>query len=1002
MRFHGYWVAGLALSCIPGIVSAQVETQGTIVVVVADSQGSRLPGAIVAAAAPDTVTSREAVTNGLGEAMLPAMDPSARYTVSVHLDGFTTARHEAILVRSGNTATVRATLELAGITEEVLVTAVTPLVDTTSAIQGQDITLDLTESLPTLRSYQDYLQLVPGVLPSDQNFGGNPASKSGVNYTDRGDIGRSTDNFYYIDGINVTDGVEGTFGADLNTEIIQEQKVLTGGLPAEYVGAPGLLSNVVLKAGSNRFSGSVNYFFQNAELVARNEHSEDERFSAYDAAFTFGGPIVIDRAWFFASYRRLARDADVTALDTTELLRTVEGRQNQGYARGTWSPTSTDTLSFTWLSDPLTVPGSISRNVTNAWDETTEAGGHRYNVKYSRLFGSNALLDLAWNQHSGGNSHSSVVRESSNRVLFRLADEHTREDEQLGGRGQDNTDERDTELLRAALDYSLDRHDLKAGFEWKRNSNFRESIRLGNPPASWTSLAPHLAGTPTGDLQTGAFTGRVFDPSEPTGFGGLIAAINAHPERDKFYEAYDENRDDTITPDELERTMVFDSTEGNPNGAVNGHRTVRVTAGPLDTRSDGLSFYVQDTFSVGNLVVNAGMRTERWKHFATTGENIFTFPWTWAPRLSAVYDLMGDGRQKISSFWGRYFDPVRNNMTNFAGTLTGEGREQQVWAVDQWLTYRVRGGPTAPDAVFAPTTKTPFTDDFQLGYQIDLGDNMSFDATFTHRRTRDILEDYDLALYAYLPDGETTFYPGPIDHPDSLWLGLDYFGYTENPGSNYVIATLAGGERNYQGIEFVFRKRFTGRWQALVSYTYNDADGNTSSDSHANVQGDFIWLDPRAPNAFGTQPGLIRHLFKLAATYQFDFGLELGARFGANSGVIVHRSFGGGIRAPSPGRFVGEEPFEFAGITRDWISPGSVGQFDNPSWALLDLRVQYLAELGRGLRGEFFVDIFNVFDSQSVRRLEDRVNGGGGSIGFMDPIEWNNPRRFFLGARLSF
>ena len=44
--------------------------------------------------------------------------------------------------------------------------------------------------------------------------------------------------------------------------------------------------------------------------------------------------------------------------------------------------------------------------------------------------------------------------------------------------------------------------------------------------------------------------------------------------------------------------------------------------------------------------------------------------------------------------------------------------------------------------------------------------------------------------------------------PNSLFLGYDYFGYSENPGSNFVIGTLAGGERNFQGLEFVFRKRF--------------------------------------------------------------------------------------------------------------------------------------------------------------------------------------------------
>ena len=90
----------------------------------------------------------------------------------------------------------------------------------------------------------------------------------------------------------MTDPVTGTFGANLNTEIIQEQHVITGAIPAEFVGAPGLISNVVTKSGSNSFHGSANYFFQNSGLMAENENGGAEEFSTKDSAFTFGGPIM--------------------------------------------------------------------------------------------------------------------------------------------------------------------------------------------------------------------------------------------------------------------------------------------------------------------------------------------------------------------------------------------------------------------------------------------------------------------------------------------------------------------------------------------------------------------------------------------------------------------------------------------------------------------------------------------------------------------------------------
>ena len=999
MRLRAFLLSGLALLLGAGLLSAQVVTTGTVTVIVLDSGGARVPGAIVSARAADSVTSRTAETNAQGEAMLVALEPSAAYAVTTEMVGFKTVRNEGILVRSGQTTTLRVGLELSDIQEQVTVSAESPVVDTTSATTGQDITLELTESLPTGRSYQSYLQLVPGVMPDDPSDPGNPASKSGLNYRDiGGEGGVSRDNFYYIDGINVTDGVQGTFGANLNTEIIQEQKVLTGGIPAEYVGAPGLLSSVITKSGSNTFHGSVNYFFQNGGLVADDKNAPSQDFSTYDTAATLGGPIVNDQLWFFASYRRLQRTDDVAALDTGELLRTVDRDEDQWYARATWAPTANDSVAFTYFSDPLETTGSRDRSFTNARDRARKQGGDKYRVGYTRLFG-NLVVDLAYANHDGEISDFSVIREPQNDILFRATNQRTLSDEQLGGYGYDLIETRGTELYKASFQWSLQRHVVKGGVEFAKNKNFRNSLTLDN--AAYTSLASGLSGLTPGDIGAGSFSGSTwFDPTSPSDFNGFIRTVNGLPNRDSFYTAYDLNGDGVITPEELSVGLAFNSTAANPNGKVNYYRVAQVADGPQDTSSKGLSFYLQDSFQLlDRLTLNFGVRTERYEHFATDGTNIYTFDWTWAPRLSAVYDPKGDGRMKVSAYYGKYYDPIRNNMTNFAGTLSGRIREEQVFANGEWVNYRTRGGPQFADALFAPTTKTPWTEDIQLGFQADLGQNMSVEVIGTKRRTRDILEDYDLILYASNDEGVTD-YPGPIDNPDSLYLGLDYFGYSSFPESNFVIGTLAGAKRDYKGVEFIFRKRFSNRWQGLASYTWNDATGNSNSDSNADFQGDVLYLDPRAPNQLGDQPGLIHHLIKVAGSYRFDFGLELGGVYRWNSGTLASRTE---LRSRRnlPIRVPSDQQFEYADFNQRWITPDSVGVLTNPSWGQLDLRVQYVFKLGQQARTEVFADFFNVFDNQGSIRNQDLLAGTGG-IAFGEPILYNPPRRIFLGARVSF
>ncbi len=991
MRIRASAMAMALWLTFTGLAAAQVAITGTVQVVVADADGGRLPGVTVTAEAADSITRRTAVTDAEGVATLEALAPSAQYTITVALQGFADQVRQQILVRAGQTTSLTFGLTLAGITETVSVTAATPVVDIKSAIAGQDITLQLTESLPTGRSYQSYLQLVPGVLPDDQNSSGNPASRSGMNYSDIGGaVGISTDNVFYFDGMNVTDPVTGTFGANLNTEIIQEQKVITGGIPAEFVGATGLISNVITKSGSNTFHGSANYFFQNSDLVAENKNGAAQEFSTKDNAYTFGGRLLRDKAWFFGSYRYTNREDDVAALDTNQFLRSVANKQHQGFAKASWAITQDDLVSFTYLSDPTEVSGRRDRNITNARDRAREQGGHRFLGNYTRVWG-NTLLEVQANKHNGEVTDLSAIRQGRIDVLYQGTDVRTLADEQQGGFGRDLVDQRDNSAVRATVQRIFGAHTVKVGGSWENPQNFRDTVYVDGQGRY--NLAPQYNGRniTAAQIAAGGWSNLQFDVTNTSDFGGFIGTINGRPDRARFYAAYDTNRDGTITSAELGAAMVFNSSYD---------RDFQAELGPQETESRGLSFFAQDEWTFNRLTLNLGVRTEQWKHYATTGDEIFTFDWAFAPRVSAAYDLLGNGRHKLSAYWGRYYDPIRNDMTNFAGTLTGSILEEQVFALGEYVTYRTRGGATVQDAFFSPETKTPYTDELQVGYSVDLGNNMSFDATYFNRRTRNVFEDYDLHLYAD-PTGYASIsgVPGDPNAANSLFLGYDYFGYTENPGSNFVLGTLEGGKRNFQGLEFVFRKRFANNWQVLTSYNWNDGKGNTNSDGNADFQGDVLFLDPRAPNQYGTQPGLVRNIAKGGGSYSFPFGLQLGATATWNSGTIASRTFLASGRN-LPLRVPTAEAYLFGGVVDRWLAPDSVGSLENPSWGQIDLRAQYVRSIGQAAV-ELFVDMFNVLNNQDSVRNQDLVAGQGG-VAFGSALQWVQPRRAFLGARVRF
>jgi hypothetical protein len=990
--------------------SAFAAETGALAVTVTDASGGPVAGATVYAKTSTSLTTKTGTTGADGEVRLLGLDPSDEYVLEIRAEGYQSHRNEDVLVVSNRTFSLSYSLQPGGDAVEEIVTygrsGVGVLVDTTSALQSVDVTLDIMDSLPTGRNYQAYLQMAPSTKPT---LDGNPSSKSGVNYSDAVDAngnsyGTSTDNVYYIDGVNITDVQTGTFGGNFNSEIIQEQQIITGGVPAEYEGGQGLVSRVSTKTGSNEFHGSINYYAQNDSLVADNEHLADSTFSTFDTALTLGGPIVKDHLWFFASYQKKEREQDVIDPNTQEFLRTVTTSEDLGFAKLTWQPTENDKITALFFNDPYDRNGSADISVLANRDRGRLQGGDNYKLEYSHAW-ENVIITGNFVAHEGELSQVSLDSSTRNDVAFSDASV-TNVQTDLGGGGLDSLDFRNKESINLTLEWFLDTsrgsHAIKAGYSDVTNDRLLNAVTPGGENAIYTSLGTPDRGTTMNDYVDNVWTGEVDITDQD--LAGIINAMAARPDSDYFVGLLDTSGNGLISDAEL-RALEFNSSAGNPHDSVNVYKIERTQQGATDFATEGNVLYLQDTWTMNDhWVLDLGLRAEEWEHINTAGESIFTFDYEIAPRVSLIYDMKGDGSSKIWGFYGRYYDPIRTDMTAFSGTVTGSIREEQAFVGDRWVTFRTRGGPGDPDGYFAPTTKTPYTDEIMLGYERALTADQTVAITYTKRETGDIMEDYGLCVYTLncddpaFPDG----FEDPAYAAGGYGLPLSYYGFTEEtrPPANFIIATLAGGVRDYEGVELRWRKRRSAdsRWFGLASWVYNNAEGNTNSDGNADFQGDAVFLDPRGPNAYGDQPGNTEHLVKLAGSYRWDNGIELGATYSWNSGTLYSETWAASGRH-LPVRV--DTAYEDQGTTQRWLAPGAIGGQTTESYGILNVRAKYILEFGRSYSAEFFLDVFNVLDDQAARRNQD-LQAGADGFAFTEANSWVLPRRVYLGARMSF
>ncbi len=411
-------------------------------------------------------------------------------------------------------------------------------------------------------------------------------------------------------------------------------------------------------------------------------------------------------------------------------------------------------------------------------------------------------------------------------------------------------------------------------------------------------------------------------------------------------------------------------------------RSELMHAGANNVYSENKVVFLQDEWRNGRWTATAGVRVEQLSYIASDGSTILSMDPAWHPRLGVTFDPTGDGRQRISLAYGEYSDLLLTPMIRFAGNLSGSVYGDQVFVGSDWFTYRVRGSAVLRrDAGFAPNLENEMEREVELAYAADLGHSFGVLGQAWYRRDENMIEDYDPAVY---------FNPAVAG---DLVLSPAQFGY--GPGGptdvNYFLGNLVGGKRHAWGLDLALQRRLAGSWSGALQYSFKRAMGNTSSNGAADLQGDFLDLDPRREYMYGTLPGTVRHQVKLFGSYRTPIGVEVGGLYYWSSGAAFTEA---DIFRPTTHGIYYNHKFPDGHHAR-------MGAEEHPSYDQLDLRARYVVGLGGGFDLDLFLDCLNVLDNQQAIRIEEAHNNPEFTTYREDRLLLE-PRRWQLGARVRF
>lgn len=280
--------------------------------VVTDSTQAVVSGAEVVITSNDTAQKHVGHSDSNGEFSFQELFVGD-YRVEVHSQGFANWVDARIHLDVGNQTQIVVQLAPASAQTTVEVSGEAVRMQTNEIAQGAVITEREITSLPLNgRNFAQLGILQPGVRPVSSSLvvqGG--FRRAGQNYEVNGQ--RPESNNFLVDGMRDINRMDAGYAFRPPADSILEFRILTATAPAEFGGTNGGITTIVTRSGTNTFHETVYEFFRNDALDANNYFApRKEALQQNQFGGTAGGPIVHDRAYFFAYYEGLRNVQDIT------------------------------------------------------------------------------------------------------------------------------------------------------------------------------------------------------------------------------------------------------------------------------------------------------------------------------------------------------------------------------------------------------------------------------------------------------------------------------------------------------------------------------------------------------------------------------------------------------------------------------------------------------------------------------------------------------------------